>query len=124
MGIKYKISHNYGLDIKGVRAVYSCCCLLSDVDLYSGGDNDPISWTHLDADLLAKDDGGRCLPYDVTVSLFALNVDRDKHLLEDMPRRLRRSGQAVAVHMVVFDGLKEYEEYMNNNDCLIQQENN
>lgn len=118
---RYSVTRNKGRDVNGVRAVFTCHCLLAGVDLFSGSDTDPISWTHLDADLLAVDDYGRALPYDITVSFYGIDLDRDGYLLEDMPKELRRRVQYVAVHLVVFEDLMSYERYMEEEDCLIEQ---
>lgn len=122
MQYKYQISHNHGLDIKGVKAVYTSVFFLQEANLYSGDETDPISWTYLMADNLAVDEEGRLLPYDVTISFFPINFDRGQELIEFVPKDKRRLIQSCAVHLVVFRDLESYQEYMEENNCLIQQD--
>lgn len=119
---RYEITKNHGLDIKGVKAVYTTVFFLQEANLWSGDETDPISWTYLMADNLAVDDEGRLLPYDVTVSFFPINVDRTRELVEFVPKDRRRMLQSAAVHLVVFKDLASYCEYMESNNCLIQQD--
>jgi hypothetical protein len=122
MTSKYTITKNHGLDIKGVKAVYTTVFFLQEANLWSGDETDPISWTYLMADNLAVDEDGRLLPYDVTVSFFPINFDRSQELIEFVPKERRRMIQSAAVHLVVFKDLDSYVSYMENENCLIQQD--
>ena len=122
MNPKYTITNNHGLDIKGVKAVYTTVFFLREANLWSGDETDPISWTYLMADNLAQDEQGGLLPYDVTMSFFPINVDREQELIEYVPRDRWRMLQSAAVHLVVFKDLDSYFEYMENENCLIQQD--
>lgn len=122
MQYNYQISHNHGLDIKGVKAVYTTVFFLKEANLFSGDESDPVSWIYLMADNLAVDENGRLLPYDVTVSFYPINVDRAVDMVEFMPKKKRRMIQSAAVHLVVFKDLESYQEYMEKDNCLIQQD--
>lgn len=122
MGVMYQVSNNHGLDIKGVRAVYTTYLFLDGCNLFSGDDTDPVNWAMMDAYNVAKDDNGRDLPFDVTISLPAICFDRDSFLVEDLSRMKRAMNQKVCVHIVVFKDLSSYTEYMESNNCIIHQE--
>lgn len=121
MGINFQISHNHGLDIDGVRAVYTTWTIMDSADLFSGLDHDPVSMAYLAADRLAADDWGRCLPYDVTVSFPALHFNRDAMLVEELRPKTRRM-QIVCVHVVVFKTFADYTRYKEKDNCIIHQE--
>lgn len=122
MSNTYQITHNHGLDIKGVRAVYSSPFQLESAELFSGNENDPVYWAHIESDNVSRDDKGMLLPYDITVSFYGLNFDRNKCLAEELGSMKRRMWQKAAVHIVVFDTLQDYCNYMDNEHCLIHQD--
>ena len=123
MGIRYGISKECGRDIPGVKGIYTSVMFLDGMELYSGGELDPVSMAHMNADYMARDEWGRALPYDVTISVFACgSVDRERMLVEEICPMRRRITQKIGVHLVVFDNLVAYERYMEEGNCLINQE--
>lgn len=122
MSNKFQISHNHGLDIPGIHAVYTSTTFLEGTDLYSGKDDDPINWAYMNAYELAKDDFGRDLSYDVTVSIPAIHFNRMEMFIEDMSRMRMRINQKVCVHLVVFKDLEYYNRYIESNNCIIHQD--
>jgi hypothetical protein len=122
MGVKFQISHNHGLDIPGIFAVYTMTTFLEGTDLFSGKDDDPINWAYMNAYNLAKDDVGRDLPYDVTVSIPAIHFNRMEMFIEDMSKMKMRINQKVCVHLVVFKDFCAYNEYVQSNNCIIHQD--
>ena len=123
MGIRYCISRECGIDVPGGKGIYTSVMFLDGLELYSGGENDPVTMAHMNADYMARDEWGRALPYDVTISVFACgSVDRDRMLVEDICPMRRRITQKIGVHLVVFKDLWSYERYMEEENCLINQE--
>jgi len=121
--MKYQVTDSFGNGIKGVKAVLTTLMFMEGHELFSGGDKDPVSAGHMFADIVAKDDFGRCLPYDITVSIFPVDtIDRDICMVEDMCPRRRRAVQKIAVHIVVFENMEFYEKYMLEENCIIAQE--
>lgn len=107
--------------VGGVIGVYSQEVSIGGTSLFSGGENDPVSWAHLDADVLARDFGGRSMPYDVTVSLPAIVFNREEMFAEELGRDCRVDRQRAIIHIVVFDGLESYGRYKEDGDCVIQE---
>lgn len=90
-------------------AMYDSDYMLSGVELYSGGENDPI----VDATVYAKDNlafdaEGNKLPFSLQVCISAQDIDRDVELLEDKPRAYRRWDQKVCVTIIVWRNMYDY----------------
>lgn len=90
-------------------ALFDSVYNLQYVELYGGGENDPI----IDASLyaqehLAFDSAGNRLPFSIQVSLNAQYLDRDKMLLEDKGRKTMRFEQLVILTVIVFSCVEDY----------------
>jgi len=90
-------------------ALFDSVYNLQYVELYGGGENDPI----VDATLYAKehlafDSAGNRLPFSIQVSLNAQYLDRDKMLLEDKSRKTMRLSQLITVTVIVWQTIEDY----------------
>lgn len=100
-------------------AVYTSYYNLQTADLYSNGENDPIiDATRWADDHLAFDNKGNKLPFSVSCSIFALDVDRDKELLEDKLHKFKNV-RKIAVHVIVFRTMDDKIIYDFNDKVLI-----
>jgi len=80
---------------------------LQTADLFSDGENDPIiDATRWADEHLSFDSRGNKLPFSVSCSIFALDVDRDNELLEDCMDRFKNV-RRIAVHVIVFRNMDD-----------------
>lgn len=90
-------------------AIYDSNYMLSGVELYSGGENDPIVDAALYAEEnLAFDASGGRLPFSLQVGMPAQDIDREVELLEDKGRVYRRWDQKICVTVIVWSCMDDY----------------
>ena len=91
-----------------LRGYIQVLCFWTGWNCIVAGENDPVSMAHMNADYMARDEWGRALPYDVTISVFACgSVDRERMLVEEICPMRCRITQKIGVHLVVFQGRLE-----------------
>lgn len=92
---------------------------LQTADLYSDGENDPIvDASRYADDHLSFDSRGNKLPFSISCSIFALDIDRNKELLEDKMGKFRNV-RRIAVHVIVFRNMDDKIQYDLNDKVLI-----
>lgn len=104
--------------------IYTSHYMLDNTDLYSDGENDPlIDAARYADDHLAYDAKGNKLPFSVSCSIFANEIDRDKYLLEDRMESMRIVGldTKLAVHVIVFRNMDDKIIYDLNDKVLIDE---
>jgi len=90
-------------------AIYDSVYDLQYMELYSGGERDPIVDATIYAeDNLAFDSTGSRLPFSLQLGLNAQYLDRSKYLLEDMDRKTMRCNQKITVTVIVWEKLDDY----------------
>lgn len=89
--------------------IYDSNYMLAGVDLYSGGENDPIvDVTMYARDNLAFDAKGNKLPFSLQVGMPAQDIDREVGFLEDKSRVYRRWDQKICVTIIVWSTIEDY----------------
>lgn len=92
--------------------VYQSEYSLQGADLYSGGENDPITDATIHAmDNLAFDTRGKKLPFSLQVSILAQDINRCEELLEDKSLPIRRFDQKICITVLVWANLEDYFAY-------------
>lgn len=90
-------------------ATYSITYNLQHMELFSGGEYDPMVDAKIYAmDNLAYDSSGYRLPFSLQLGLSAQYVDRNKQLLEDKNRKAMRLSQLITVTVIVWQTIKDY----------------
>lgn len=90
-------------------AIYDSVYNLQNVELYSGGELDPIvDATTYARDNLAFDSAGNALPFSLQTSFNAQYLNRDKFLLEDKDKKKMRIEQKVTVTIIVWENMEDY----------------
>ena len=90
-------------------AIYDSVYDLQHVELYSGGELDPIvDATTYAQDNLAFDSAGNKLPFSLRASFNAQYLNREKNLLEDKDKKKMRLEQKVTVTIIVWETIEDY----------------
>lgn len=90
-------------------AIYDSNYMLAGVDLYSGGENDPIVDATIYArDNLAYDAKGNRLPFSLQVGMSAQDIDMEVCFLEDKNKTYRRWDQKICVTIYVWSTVEDY----------------
>lgn len=90
--------------------VYTSEYSLQGADLYSGGENDPLTDAHIHAmEHLAYDSRGKKLPFSLQVSFPC--QPRDNYLLEEKSVPLIRFDQKVWITVLIWRNLEDYFAY-------------
>ncbi len=90
-------------------ALYDSVYNLQYMELYSGGELDPIVDAMIEANNnLAYDSAGNRLPFSIQVGLNAQYVNRDRDLLEHKGRRNMRMDQLITLTVIVFNTIEDY----------------
>lgn len=105
-------------------SIFTSHYMLDNTDLYSDGENDPLIDAAIYADdHLAYDAKGNKLPFSVSCSIFAIEIDRNKHLLEDRIESMKivGLGTKLAIHVIVFRNMDDKMIYDLNDKVLIDE---
>lgn len=98
--------------------IYDSNYMLAGVELYSGGENDPIVDATIYArDNLAFDTNGNKLPFSLQVGMSAQDINRDVELLEDKPKTYRRWDQKIQITIYVWKTIEDY-MFFENSDIV------
>lgn len=90
-------------------AIFDSIYDLQQVDLYSGGESDPV----IDASVYAAEhlafnaSGGR-LPFSIQVGLDAQSFDRSRYFIEDLDKSVVRVKQRLVLTIIVWSNYDDY----------------